>query len=132
VPPASHYGIPLCCCASSGLHPPAQHIAETWNSAEFYANKLLKDFRGVDDRQVAWARGLKVSSTRVWNLPAFGTGRHQLQNQQGRGRANTPQGSVKVDDRQVALGKGLKVDEQTRLMWGKSTQGSGFKGQGSG
>lgn len=44
----------------AGLHPPAQHIAECWNSAEFFANKLLKDFRGVDDRQVAWAKGLKV------------------------------------------------------------------------
>lgn len=45
---------------SAGLHPPAQHISECWNSAEFFANKLLKDFRGVDDRQVAWAKQLKV------------------------------------------------------------------------
>lgn len=42
-----------------GLHPPAQHISECWNSAEFFSNKLLKDFRGVDDRQVAWAKQLK-------------------------------------------------------------------------
>jgi hypothetical protein len=41
---------------------PAQHISECWNSAEFFVNKLLKDFRGVDDRQVAWARSLKVGA----------------------------------------------------------------------
>jgi len=46
------------------MHPPAQHIAESWNSAEFFANKLLKDFRGVDDRQVAWAKALKVGVSR--------------------------------------------------------------------
>lgn len=44
----------------AGLHPPAQHISECWNAAEFFANKLLKDFRGVDDRQVAWSKQLKV------------------------------------------------------------------------
>lgn len=47
-------------CVSAGQHPPAQHISECWNSAEFFSNKLLKDFRGVDDRQVAWAKQLKV------------------------------------------------------------------------
>lgn len=42
------------------MHPPVQHVAESWNSAEFFANKLFKEYRGVDDRQVAWAKGLKV------------------------------------------------------------------------
>eukprot|EP00878_Enallax_costatus_P031269 GHUV01034183.1.p1 GENE.GHUV01034183.1~~GHUV01034183.1.p1 ORF type:complete len:432 (+),score=154.97 GHUV01034183.1:2250-3545(+) len=44
---------------SCGMHTPAQHISESWNSAEFYANKLLKEFRGVDENQVNWVKGLK-------------------------------------------------------------------------
>jgi adenylyl cyclase-associated protein len=39
---------------------PAQHVAESWNSAEFFANKLLREFRGVNEAQVAWVQALKV------------------------------------------------------------------------
>lgn len=39
---------------------PGQHISDSWNSAEFYANKLLKEFRGVDENQVNWVKALKV------------------------------------------------------------------------
>lgn len=42
------------------MHPPAQHLGESWNSAEFYSNKLFKDFRGVDERQIKWAKAAKV------------------------------------------------------------------------
>ena len=63
------------CCLLSGMHPPAQHVAECWNSAEFFANKLMKDFRGVDDRQVAWAKALKVcASDHQQDLPGMGWG----------------------------------------------------------
>jgi adenylyl cyclase-associated protein len=39
---------------------PGQHVAESWNSAEFFANKLLREFRGVNEAQVAWVQALKV------------------------------------------------------------------------
>uniref|UniRef100_A0A383VPJ4 C-CAP/cofactor C-like domain-containing protein n=1 Tax=Tetradesmus obliquus TaxID=3088 RepID=A0A383VPJ4_TETOB len=44
---------------SCGLPQPAQHVAESWNAAEFFANKLLREFRGVDEAQVAWVQALK-------------------------------------------------------------------------
>ncbi|EFJ51526.1 regulator of actin cytoskelton capa [Volvox carteri f. nagariensis] len=43
-----------------GISPPRQHVADSWQSAEFYSNKLLMEFRGKDDNQVAWVRALKV------------------------------------------------------------------------
>ena len=53
--------IPACfSCHPTGMHTPAQHISESWNSAEFYANKLLKEIRGVDENQVNWVKALKV------------------------------------------------------------------------
>ncbi|KAG2432042.1 hypothetical protein HYH02_013112 [Chlamydomonas schloesseri] len=42
-----------------GMPPPRQHVADSWQSAEFFSNKLLMEFRGKDDNQVAWVRGLK-------------------------------------------------------------------------
>ena len=39
---------------------PAQHINDAWSSAEFYANKLLMQYRGVDETQVEWVKGIKV------------------------------------------------------------------------
>lgn len=48
---------------STGLPQPAQHVAESWNAAEFFANKLLREFRGVDEAQVAWVQALKVRSS---------------------------------------------------------------------
>lgn len=51
----------FCCCCFAGMPVPAQHITESWNSAEFFANKLLREFRGVDEAQVAWVQALKVS-----------------------------------------------------------------------
>ncbi len=43
---------------------PAQHIGECWQAAEFYANKLLMEFRGKDEAQVSWVRSLKVRAAR--------------------------------------------------------------------
>ncbi|GLC36585.1 hypothetical protein PLESTB_000164600 [Pleodorina starrii] len=43
-----------------GMSAPRQHVADCWQSAEFFANKLLMEFRGKDDNQVAWVRGLKT------------------------------------------------------------------------
>jgi hypothetical protein len=40
---------------------PAQHVNDAWGSAEFYANKLLMQYRGTDERQVEWVKGVKVS-----------------------------------------------------------------------
>jgi adenylyl cyclase-associated protein len=48
------------CLLAAGLALPAQHVAESWNSAEFFANKLLREFRGVNEAQVAWVQALKV------------------------------------------------------------------------
>lgn len=53
------------CCAPAGMHAPGQHISENWNSAEFYANKLLKEFRGVDENQVNWVKALKVNNATI-------------------------------------------------------------------
>jgi adenylyl cyclase-associated protein len=39
---------------------PRQHVADCWQSAEFFCNKLLMEFRGKDEQQVTWAKGLKV------------------------------------------------------------------------
>ncbi|WIA37219.1 hypothetical protein OEZ86_014170 [Tetradesmus obliquus] len=44
---------------SCGLPLPAQHVAESWNAAEFFANKLLREFRGVSEAHVAWVQALK-------------------------------------------------------------------------
>jgi hypothetical protein len=38
-------------------------VSESWNTAEFFANKLLREFRGVNEAQVAWVQALKVSSS---------------------------------------------------------------------
>lgn len=40
---------------------PAQHVRDSWAAAEFYANKLLMQYRGVDEAQVAWVKALKVT-----------------------------------------------------------------------
>ncbi|GBF94818.1 hypothetical protein Rsub_07990 [Raphidocelis subcapitata] len=44
---------------SCGMPPPPQHIADSWNSAEFYANKLMMAFKGKDEAQMAWVKGVK-------------------------------------------------------------------------
>lgn len=52
-----------CLLSCAGMHAPGQHISECWNAAEFFANKLLKEFRGVDENQVNWVKALKVRYT---------------------------------------------------------------------
>ncbi|PNH11586.1 Adenylyl cyclase-associated protein [Tetrabaena socialis] len=42
-----------------GMSPPRQHVSESWASAEFFANKTLMEFRGKDEAQVAWVKGVK-------------------------------------------------------------------------
>ena len=38
---------------------PAQHIDEAWQSAEFYANKILTEFRNKEPKHVTWVKQLK-------------------------------------------------------------------------
>lgn len=40
---------------------PAPMVDESWQSAEFYANKVLREMKGVDDKQVEWVKMLKAS-----------------------------------------------------------------------
>ncbi|GIL62665.1 hypothetical protein Vafri_16850 [Volvox africanus] len=49
----------LACGPGSGCSP-RQHVLDCWQSAEFFANKLLMEFRGKDEDQVAWVKGLKA------------------------------------------------------------------------
>jgi hypothetical protein len=42
------------------MHAPPQHVGECWNAAEFFANKLFKELKGVDESTVAWVKALKV------------------------------------------------------------------------
>ncbi len=39
---------------------PGQFVADCWNTAEFFANKLLMEYRNKDETQVLWIRGTKV------------------------------------------------------------------------
>lgn len=32
----------------AGMNPPTQHVADAWQSAEFYANKVLMEHRNTD------------------------------------------------------------------------------------
>jgi adenylyl cyclase-associated protein len=43
----------------SGAPLPGQACDEAWQSAEFWANKVLMQYRGKDDKQVAWVGALK-------------------------------------------------------------------------
>lgn len=38
---------------------PAQHIEEAWQSAEFYANKILMEYRSKEPKHVIWVKQLK-------------------------------------------------------------------------
>uniref|UniRef100_A0A7N0ZR78 Adenylyl cyclase-associated protein n=1 Tax=Kalanchoe fedtschenkoi TaxID=63787 RepID=A0A7N0ZR78_KALFE len=42
-----------------GMSMPIAHVEESWQSAEFYNNKILVEFRGKDPNHVEWARVLK-------------------------------------------------------------------------
>jgi adenylyl cyclase-associated protein len=42
---------------------PPQNVADSWNAAEFYANKLMMALRGKDETQMAWLKGIKVCET---------------------------------------------------------------------
>ncbi|GLI62223.1 hypothetical protein VaNZ11_004819 [Volvox africanus] len=50
----------LACGPGTGMSSPRQHVLDCWQSAEFFANKLLMEFRGKDEDQVAWVRGVKA------------------------------------------------------------------------
>lgn len=45
----------------AGMPAPAQFVLDCWNTAEFFANKLLMEYRNKDETQVLWIRGAKVS-----------------------------------------------------------------------
>jgi len=47
---------PLSC---AGMSLPAQHVEEAWQSAEFWGNKVLMEFRGTDAAHVTWVKQLK-------------------------------------------------------------------------
>ena len=42
------------------MSPPAQHVEEAWQSAEFFANKVLMEHRGTNDAHVDWIKRLKA------------------------------------------------------------------------
>ena len=42
-----------------GMSLPTQHIEEAWQSAEFYANKVLMEFRNTEPAHVDWIKNLK-------------------------------------------------------------------------
>ncbi|KAL3136825.1 hypothetical protein ABBQ38_005537 [Trebouxia sp. C0009 RCD-2024] len=42
-----------------GVSLPAQHVEESWQSAEFFANKVMMEFRNSDSRHVDWVKALK-------------------------------------------------------------------------
>ncbi|DBA84277.1 TPA: hypothetical protein ACH3X2_006334 [Trebouxia sp. C0005] len=42
-----------------GLSLPPQHVEESWQSAEFFANKVMMEFRNADSRHVDWVKALK-------------------------------------------------------------------------
>eukprot|EP00241_Pyramimonas_parkeae_P000826 CAMPEP_0114264414 /NCGR_PEP_ID=MMETSP0058-20121206/23187_1 /TAXON_ID=36894 /ORGANISM="Pyramimonas parkeae, CCMP726" /LENGTH=580 /DNA_ID=CAMNT_0001381073 /DNA_START=115 /DNA_END=1857 /DNA_ORIENTATION=- len=46
--------------AALGMSLPAPMVDESWQSAEFYANKVLREMKGVDDKQVEWVKMLKA------------------------------------------------------------------------
>lgn len=52
---------------------PRQHVAESWQASEFYANKVLMEWRGKDDNQVAWVKGVKVRPGR-WEVCGYREG----------------------------------------------------------
>jgi len=49
----------------TGMNPPAQHVADCWSSAEFFANKVLMEFRSSGaaastvEPNIAWVKALK-------------------------------------------------------------------------
>ncbi len=50
----------------AGIPPPPQHVADSWQSADFYANKLLMESRagtappGAAEAAIAWVKAFKV------------------------------------------------------------------------
>lgn len=46
-------------CISAGMSLPAKHVAESWQSAEFYANKVLMQHRQSSPEHVQWLQLLK-------------------------------------------------------------------------
>jgi adenylyl cyclase-associated protein len=42
-----------------GMSLPGAHVEESWQSAEFYNNKVLVEYRGKDPDYVEWAKALK-------------------------------------------------------------------------
>lgn len=44
---------------AAGMSPPAQHVQEAWQSAEFWANKILMEYRNKDPAHVAWVKALQ-------------------------------------------------------------------------
>eukprot|EP00959_Pyramimonas_sp_CCMP1952_P215831 4514450-Pyramimonas_sp.AAC.1 len=47
-------------CRTAGMSMPMPHVDESWQSGEFYANKILREKKGVDDRHVEWVKEVKV------------------------------------------------------------------------
>eukprot|EP00898_Chlorokybus_atmophyticus_P006762 jgi/Chlat1/7087/Chrsp57S06779 len=44
----------------SGMSIPPVHVEESWQAAEFYANKVLMEHRGKDDNHLDWVKALKA------------------------------------------------------------------------
>ena len=50
---------------SSPLAPPPQLAIDALQAAEFFTNKILQEWRGKDERQVLWVKGVKELMTRI-------------------------------------------------------------------
>ena len=55
---------------------PAQYVQEAWQSAEFWANKILIEFRVTESAQVSWVRGLQelIGQLKAYVQAHHGTG----------------------------------------------------------
>ena len=50
----------VCYTKESGMAMPAPFVKESWDGAEFYANKVIMENRGKDAAQVEWSKALKA------------------------------------------------------------------------
>ena len=66
---------------------PAQHVADSWQSAEFFANKIVMEFRGKDEAQVGGCVCLGGVMWRRWGAGCVCVGGRGTRRQGGAGEA---------------------------------------------
>lgn len=58
----------ICCCMllllhyvwPAGIHLPAQHVEDASSAADFYANKVLMEWRAKDPNHLTWVQAVKA------------------------------------------------------------------------